>query len=111
MRRGAACPEAHYTNKANTCAWPPPYSSRAEPIDDIKTLADLIDPERFKTVLRHYLGDNGQAKAFVISVSKTLIQVAYYYVSADPEQIAKLKFLASKLPSIPHRLTAKNRAL
>jgi integrase len=74
-------------------------------------LADLIDPERFKTVLRHYLGDNGQAKAFVISVSKTLIQVAYYYVSADPEQIAKLKFLASKLPSIPHKLTAKNRAL
>ena len=32
-------------------------------------------------------------------------------ITLAPEQIAKLKFLASKLPSIPHKLTAKNRAL
>jgi integrase len=81
------------------------------PGEDIKSLADLIEPERFKTVLRHYRGANGQPNAFVICLAKTLIQVAFYHVGADHEHVARLKFLAAKLPSVPHKLTAKNRAL
>lgn len=82
-----------------------------EAVEDIKSLADLVEPERFKTILRHYLGADGQPNAFVVCLAKTLIQVAYYHVGADPEHIAKLKFLASKLPPIPFELTAKNSAL
>jgi hypothetical protein len=81
------------------------------PMQDIKSLADLVEPERFKTILRHYRGANGQPNAFVICLAKTLIQVAYYHVGVDAEHLARLKLLASKLPPIPFDLTAKNKAL
>jgi integrase len=81
------------------------------PVLDIKSVADLVEPERFKTILRHYRGDNGQPNAFVIGLAKTLIQVAYYHVGVDAEHVARLKFLASKLPPIPFKLTTKNKAL
>ena len=81
------------------------------PVQDINSLADLVEPERFKTILRHYRGDNGQPNAFVIVLAKTLIQVAYYHVGIDAEHLARLKFLAAKLPPIPFDLTAKNKAL
>ena len=82
------------------------------PVQDIKALADLVEPERFKTVLRYYHERaKGQPNAFVICLSKTLIQVAQYHVRADPERIARLKFLAAKLPPVPFDLTAKNKTL
>ena len=42
------------------------------PRADITSLADLVEPERFKMVLRHYMGANGQPNAFVICMAKTL---------------------------------------
>jgi integrase len=81
------------------------------PKEDIKSLSDLVEAERFKLVLRHYLGSDGKPNAFVISMGKTLIQVAYYHVGADAEHLARLTALAAKLPSIPFDLTAKNAAL
>jgi integrase len=80
-------------------------------VEDIKSLADLVEPERFKTVLRHYhQRANGQPNAFVICLAKTLIQVAQYHVGATAEEFLRLKRIASKLPQIPHELTAKNQA-
>ena len=81
------------------------------PKEDIKSLSDLVEAERFKLVLRHYLGSDGKPNAFVISIGKTLIQVAYYHVGADAEHLARLTAIAAKLPSIPFDLTAKNAAL
>jgi integrase len=81
------------------------------PREDIKSLADLIEPERFKQVLRHYMGADGAPNAFVIGVAKTLIAVAYHHVGADAEHLGLLKFYASKLSSIPFKLTPKNKAL
>jgi integrase len=82
------------------------------PVEEITSLADLVDPERFKAVLRHYhKRANEQPNAFVVGLAKTLIQVAYYHVGASPEEIAQLKRIAAKLPSIPLELTAKNQAL
>ena len=82
------------------------------PVEEIASLADLVEPERFKVVLRHYhKRANEQPNAFVVGLAKTLIQVAYYHVGASPEEIAHLKRIASKLPSIPLELTAKNKAL
>ncbi len=81
------------------------------PREDITSLADLVEVVHFKIVLRHYMGANGQPNAFVVSMAKTLIQVAYYHLGADAEHVARLKALAAKLPSIPFDLTPKNAAL
>ena len=82
------------------------------PVEEITSLADLVEPERFKTVLRHYhKGANEQPNAFAVGLAKTLIQVAYYHVGASSDKVVQLKRIASKLPSVPLELTAKNRAL
>ncbi len=82
------------------------------PAEDIHSLAVLVEPERFKAVLRHYHERaKGQPNAFVVDVAKTLIQVAYYHLDVSPEHLAQLKRIAAKLPSIPLELTPKNKAL
>jgi integrase len=78
----------------------------------IDCLADLVTPERFKSVLRHYHEKaNRQPNAFVIGVAKTLIQVAQYHAGATSSEIAELKRVAGKLPAIPFDLTEKNKSL
>jgi len=80
--------------------------------EEVTSLAVLVEPEHFKTVLRHYLERaNGEPNAFAVCLAKTLIQVAYHYIGASQEQVAQLKRIAAKLPSIPLELTAKNKAL
>jgi integrase len=82
------------------------------PGQEITSLANLVEPERFKTVLRHYHeGANGQPNAFAVCLAKTIIQIAYHHVGASPDEVAQLKRIASKLPSILLELTAKNKAL
>ena len=90
-----------------------PCSSKAEfPVEKIACLADLVEPGGFKAILLPYhLHANRQANAFVICLAQTLIQVAQYHVVASEEHITLLKRIASKLPSIPHELTPKNKAL
>ena len=82
------------------------------PVDDITSLADLIQPKAFKTILRHYYNQaNGEPNAFVNCLAQTLIQVARHHVGAPEEQIRELKAIASKLPDIPFDMTEKNKAL
>ena len=78
----------------------------------IVSLSDLVRPEGFKTILRHYHNKaKREANAFAIGVSKTLIQVARYHMGATSEQVAELKRLASNLPPVPFDLTEKNKTL
>jgi integrase len=78
----------------------------------IASLADLVVPERFKRILRHYHKQaNGEANAFVIGFAKTLIQVAQYHTGATSKEISELKRLAGNLPPVPFDLTAKNKTL
>lgn len=78
----------------------------------ITSLADLVERERFKTILRHYHGErNGKPSAFAVGLAKTLIQVAKHLVGGSAEQVADLKALAAKLPAVPFDLTPKNKAL
>jgi hypothetical protein len=80
------------------------------PVVTLTAVADLVDTERFKTILRHYHDrSNGQPNAFVVGLAKTLIQAAYHYVGASPEHIAHLKRIAAKLPAIPFELTVKSK--
>lgn len=81
-------------------------------ISDITSLTHLIDPEAMKTVLRHYLRRaDGKPNAFAVALGKTIIQIAQYHVGATAGQIAQLKAITAKLPSIPFDLTDKNKAL
>jgi integrase len=81
-------------------------------VDAITSLADLVQYAHVKTILRHYhLQANGQPNAFAICLAQTFLQVAQYYLNAPVEQVAELKKLASKLPSLAHELTAKNKTL
>jgi integrase len=81
------------------------------PLAQVTSLSILVEPERFKTVLRHYLErTGGQPNAFVICLAQTLIQTAYHYLGLSPDHMAKLKHIAAKLPRIPHELTAGNQA-
>ncbi len=79
---------------------------------EIASLADLIQPERFKTVLRHYhKRANDKPNAFAVCLAKTLIQAAQYHVGSTADQVGELKRLASKLPPVPFDLTPKNKRL
>ena len=65
------------------------------PVEHIKSLADLVRPERFKVILRHYHERAGRKpNAFVICLAKTLIQAAQYHVGATTEEIGQLKRFA-----------------
>jgi integrase len=78
----------------------------------IDSLADLVTPQGFKKVLRHYHEKaNREPNAFVIGVAKTLIQVAQYHARLTSKEVAELKRQASKLPAMPFDLTAKNKTL
>jgi integrase len=78
----------------------------------IASLADLVMPERFKSILRYYHNQvNRDPNAFAIGLAKTLIQVAQYHTGATPKEIGELKRLAGNLPSVPFDLTAKNKTL
>ena len=80
--------------------------------ETVVSLSDLVRPERFKAILRHYHNRaKREANAFAIGVSKTLIQVAQYHTGATSEQVTALKRLASNLPPVPFDLTEKNKAL
>ena len=78
----------------------------------VESLADLIKPEHFKAVLRHYhVRTNGQATGFARSMANTLIGVARYWAKASPEDVTVLKRASSRLPAVPLDLTEKNKAL
>ena len=78
----------------------------------VETLNDLIEPEQFKSVLRHYLEKaNGKPNSFVVGLSVTLIGIARNRASGMPKQIANLKRIAARLSPVPFDLTPKNKAL
>src|SRR5262245_14218046 len=87
-------------------------SESSVPVEDVKALADLVQPERFKAVLRYYHDQaSRQPNAFVVCLAQTLIQVAQYHAGVTAEEVAQLKRIASKLPPVPADLTPKNKAL
>ena len=74
------------------------------------SLADLITPQSFRAVLRHY-HDRAKAKpnAFAQAVAKTLVQIARFFVQLGDKELADLKTLVAKLPAVPIELTEKNK--
>ena len=82
------------------------------PAECLRSLADLVTVDRFIEILRHYHDRrNGEPNAFVIGLSKTLIDVARYHVGITADKLASLKRMAAKLPPVALDLTAKNKAV
>ena len=69
----------------------------------IQSLADLVNPAAMKGVLRHYNNKaNGEANAFAVSISKTLLQIARYHLDLPSEELDTLRKIASRLPVPAH---------
>jgi integrase len=78
----------------------------------LSSLADLITPEAFKTVLRHYHHQtNRNPSSFATALAKTLIDVARYHLKLSEREVEELKGLAAKLPAVTFDLTEKNKGL
>ena len=82
------------------------------PLDKITSLASLIEPETFRTLMRQlWRKDGRKLSAFTHGVGVTLIAIASEWVKASPDVVATLKELRSKLGTLPIGLTEKNEAL
>ncbi len=74
------------------------------------SLAELVEPERVKAILRHYHERaEGRPNAFAVGVSKTLKAIAKCFVHVGADQMAKLRNLMARLPDVPFDLTEKNK--
>ena len=82
------------------------------PVDQITSLASLVEPETFRALLRHlWQRDGRKLTAYTHGVAVTLIAIASEWVKAPADAIATLKALRSKLGTLPSGLTEKNKAL
>jgi integrase len=76
----------------------------------ITSLACLVEPSAFTSILRHYLKD-GKPRPFAYNIAQSLITLAKRWVKPDSATLDKLKALQGRLGSQPKRLTEKNRVL
>ena len=73
----------------------------------IQSLADLVSPNHFKSILRTRL--ECETNTFNYFIGKTLVQMARDWVKVDPQVYAELKRLVSKMPAPVAGLTEKNK--
>lgn len=84
------------------------YVSRGHNIDDFQSLADLVEPERVKEILRAYV--ERDKTDFARALATTLILIAKLYVRAEPALVEELKAIPRKLGPQQKGMTEKNRA-
>jgi integrase len=73
----------------------------------IRSLADLVEPDNLKTILRRRL--EYKTNTFNHFLGKTLVQVAHEWVKVDAGAAAELKRLVSKIPAPVAGLTERNK--
>jgi len=82
------------------------------PLDQLTSLACLVEPENFRVLMRHrWRKDGGRLTAYTHGLAITLIAIASEWVKAPADTVATLKALRSKLGTLPGGLTAKNTAV
>ncbi len=80
------------------------------PIEDIRSLSDIVAVDAMKLALNHYWKKTNQTgTAFMHGMAKTAISIARSYVRADDTQIEGLRVLKRRLGKQPVGLTSKNR--
>ncbi len=81
-------------------------------VAELTSLSKLVEPETFRAILRQQWQKNGGKLSFRLAgFANDLIQLASEWVKAPADQLAALKKLRSKLGTIRHGLTDKNRNL
>jgi integrase/molybdopterin biosynthesis enzyme MoaB len=76
------------------------------------SLANLVEPETFKALLRHLWEEGARTlTAYTHGVAGTLIAIAAEWVKLPAEAVAALKALRRKLGTLPSGLTDKNKNL
>jgi integrase len=78
--------------------------------DSITSLACLVEPGPFTTILRHYLKD-GKPRPFVHNIAQNLITLARRWVRPDAAALDKLRDLQRRLGPQRKGFTQKNRTL
>ena len=79
-------------------------------ISEIKSLADLVDVEAVKDILRHYLNKNDdKPTSFIQGLAITLIAIAQYWVKVPDDLMLKIKKFRRQLGSQRVGMTDKNR--
>jgi integrase len=82
------------------------------PIEELTTLASLVELETFRALLRQrWQQDGRKLTAYTHGMAITLIAIASEWVKAPPQTVATLKALRKKLGALPSGLTEKNKAL
>ncbi len=80
--------------------------------NQLTSLSRLVESEVFRTILRQKWEKNGGKLSFrLIGLANVLIALAAEWVKVPAEQIAELKRIRSKLGTVRHGLTEKNRNL
>ena len=78
----------------------------------LTSLSKLVEVETFRVILRQqWEGCGRKMTPFLADLASTLIVIASEWVKVPADQLAALKKLRSKLGSVKHGLTEKNRAL
>src|ERR1700730_16341255 len=78
----------------------------------LTSLADLVEPETFRAVLRHlWQKRGGKLSSYTRDVASTLITIASEWVRVPADQLSNLKKLHGKLGTLRSGLTEKNKAL
>lgn len=83
-----------------------------EPVNEIRGLRDLIEPARFKSILRqrHEAADS-KPNAFNLALGKALVSIGREWVKVTPDELQLLTTPLAKLPRPDSGLTAKNKAM
>jgi hypothetical protein len=82
------------------------------PVDRLRALADLVEPETFRAILRQrWCKDGNRLSAYTHGLAVTLIAIDKEWVGALPDVIAELKSIRSKLGTLQSGLTQKNQGL
>jgi integrase len=82
------------------------------PAESLTSLAQLVEPETFRAVLRHlWAKRGGKFTTYTRDVAVVLITIASEWVRVHADQLSALKKLRGKLGSLRLGLTEKNKAL
>lgn len=93
------------------------YLNRGGDLADLKTLRDLVEPGRVKSILREYWtlggpnGDRGKARMTAHGIMQVLFSIAANWtaVKADETLLDELRRIKKQLGSPPNGMTVKNR--
>jgi integrase len=81
-------------------------------VQQLHLLADLVEEEAFKSLLRHrWVEDGRKLSAYTHGVAGTLIAIANQWTRAPAESVTRLKALRRKLGALRSGLTDKNQSL